>query len=49
MTDREARAKAWLFDKGISLEEIETAWSNAIKKDNFIIKNLAENGKNGGG
>lgn len=33
MTDREARAKAWLFDKGISLEEIETAWSNAIKKD----------------
>lgn len=45
MTDREARAKVWLFDKGISLEEIETAWSNAIKKDNFIIKNLAENGK----
>ncbi len=45
MTDREARAKAWLFDKGISLEEIETAWSNAIKKDNFIIKNLAKNGK----
>lgn len=45
MTDREARAKAWLFDKEISLEEIETAWSNAIKKDNFIIKNLAENGK----
>lgn len=45
MTDRKARAKAWLFDKGISLEEIETAWSNAIKKDNFIIKNLAENGK----
>lgn len=45
MTDREARAKAWLFDKGISLEEIETAWSNAIKKDNFIIKNLVKNGK----
>ncbi len=45
MTDREAKAKAWLFDNKISLEEIETAWNNAIKRNNFLINNLAKNGK----
>lgn len=45
MTDKEAKAKAWLFDNKISLEEIETAWNNAIKRNNFLINNLAKNGK----
>lgn len=45
MTNREARAKAWLFDNNISLEEIETAWNNAIIRNNFLINNLAKNGK----
>lgn len=45
MTNREAKAKAWLFDNNISLEEIEKAWNNAIKRNNFLINNLAKNGK----
>lgn len=37
-------AKAWCFDNGISLEDIENAWDKAIKENCFVVKNLDKNG-----
>lgn len=45
MTDKETMAKAWAFNNGVSQEQIEKAWDNAIEKGNFIIRNLDKNGK----
>lgn len=37
-------AKAWCFDNGFSLEDIENAWDKAIKENCFVVKKLNENG-----
>ena len=38
----EVRAKAWCFDNGMTKEQMEQAWDNAIKAGNKIIINLSE-------
>lgn len=37
-------AKAWCFDNGFSLEDVEKAWDKAIKENCFVVKNLDKNG-----
>lgn len=38
------KAKAWCFDNGISLINIEKAWETAVKNNCFVITNLDKNG-----
>jgi len=42
---QEQRAKAWCFDNGITVTQMEACWNNAIEAGNFIIKNLDSHGK----
>lgn len=39
------RAKAYLFDNNISLEQVQKAWDKGIESGNGILKNFAEHGK----
>ncbi len=41
---RRNRAKAWCFDNGVTREQIETAWNNAIKAGNQKIIQLKNSG-----
>lgn len=39
------QAKAWCFDNGITEEQVQASWVNAIAQDNFVITNMSKNGK----
>jgi hypothetical protein len=43
--ERNNAAKAWCFENGVTAKEVETAWQNALTRENFIIKNLNAHGQ----
>ena len=38
--EKENRAKAWCFDNGRTVEEMERAWEKGVEAGNPILKNL---------
>lgn len=42
--DNSDRAKAWCFDNGVTAEQVQNAWDNAIKLDNSVINQLERSG-----
>lgn len=38
------RAKAWCLDKGVSIEQMQAAWNNAVEANNHIVCNLNSHG-----
>lgn len=44
MPDNEMRVKAWCFDNGVSLKQLENAWNNAIDQGHARIMQFQRSG-----
>lgn len=44
MAEKENRAKAFCYDQGITTEEMDAVWQNAVKSGNAVINQLVRSG-----